>query len=117
MLQSQSTNILYIQKHFHRGKNNTYGPKQKTTYYSFSLQVVDHLLLGNEMSGLVDQRHERVEFVRPVVEQVVGVFWPLKVDDAGHSVNLCVDGLVHNEAGEELFRFLRKYWSTRTFFQ
>ena len=23
-----------------------------------SLQVVDHLLLGNEMCGLVDQRHE-----------------------------------------------------------
>lgn len=28
-----------------------------------SLQVVDHLLLGDEMRGLVDQRHERVEFV------------------------------------------------------
>lgn len=61
-----------------------------------SLQVVDHLLLGNEMCGLVDQRHERVEFVRPVVEQVVGVFRPLKVDDAGHPVDLGVDSLVYN---------------------
>lgn len=61
-----------------------------------SLQVVDHLLLGNEMRGLVDQRHERVEFVRPVVEQVIGVFRPLKVDDASHPVDLGIDGLVYN---------------------
>lgn len=61
-----------------------------------SLQVVDHFLLGNEMCGLVDQRHERVEFVRPVVEQVVGIFRPLKVDDSSQPVNLGVDGLVYN---------------------
>lgn len=61
-----------------------------------SLQVVDHLLFGDEMCGLVDQRHEGVEFVGPVVEQVVGVFGPLKVDDASHAVNLGVDGLVYN---------------------
>lgn len=68
-----------------------------------SLQVVDHLLLGDEMRGLVDQRHERVEFVRPVVEQVVGVFGPLKVDDASQPVHLSVDGLVDHESGEKFF--------------
>ena len=73
-----------------------------------SLQVVDHLLLGDEMRGLVDQRHERVEFVRPVVEQVVGVLGPLEVDDAGQAVHLGVDGLVHDEAGEELLGLLAK---------
>lgn len=57
---------------------------------------MDHLLLGNEMRGLVDQRHERVEFVRPVVEQVVGVFGPLKVDDASEPVDLGIDGLAYN---------------------
>lgn len=61
-----------------------------------SLQVVDHLLLGNQMCGLVDQRHERVEFVRPVVEQIVGIFGPLKVDDACQPVHLGIDGLVYN---------------------
>lgn len=57
---------------------------------------MDHLLLGNEMRGLVDQRHERVEFVRPVVEQVVGVLGPLKVDDASEPVDLGIDGLAYN---------------------
>lgn len=61
-----------------------------------SLQIVDHLLLGNKMRGLGDQRHEGVEFVRPVVEQVVGVFRPLKVDDAGQPVHLGIDGLVYD---------------------
>lgn len=74
-----------------------------------SLQVVDHLLLGDEMRGLVDQRHEGVEFVRPVVEQVVGVFRPLEVDDASQPVDLGVDGLVHHEAGEEFLRLLPEY--------
>lgn len=69
---------------------------------------MDHLLLGNKMRGLVDQRHERVEFVGPVVEQVIGVFGPLKVNDAGQSVDLGIDGFVNNEAGEELLRFLVK---------
>lgn len=71
-----------------------------------SLQVVDHLLLGNKVRGLVDQRHEGVEFLRPIVEQVVGIFGPLKVDDASEPVDLGVDGLVYDEAGEELLRFL-----------
>ena len=34
--------------------------------------------------------------MRPVVEQVVGVFRPLKVDDAGQPVDLGVDSLVYN---------------------
>lgn len=74
-----------------------------------SLQVVDHLLLGDKMRGLVDQGHERVEFVRPVVEQVVGVFGSLKVDDAGESVNLGINGFVHNQAGEKLLRLLPRH--------
>ncbi len=57
---------------------------------------MDHFLLGNEMCGLVDERHEGVEFVRPVVEQIIGVFGPLKVDDASQPVHLGIDGLVHN---------------------
>lgn len=69
---------------------------------------MDHLLLGNKMCGLVDQRHERVEFVGPVVEQVIGVFGPLKVNDAGQSVDLGIDGFVYNKAGEELLRLLVK---------
>lgn len=73
---------------------------------ALSLQVVDHLLLGDEVRGLVDQRHERVEFVRPVVEQVVGVFGPLEVDDASQPVHLGIDGLVDHQSGEELLRFL-----------
>lgn len=67
---------------------------------------MNHLLLGNKMCGLVDQRHERVEFVGPIVEQVVGVFGSLKVNDAGQSVHLGIDGFVYNKAGEELLRFL-----------
>lgn len=63
-----------------------------------SLQVVDHLLLGDEMRGFVDQRHEGVEFVRPVVEKVVGVFGPLKVDDASQPVDLGIDGFVYDKA-------------------
>jgi len=66
------------------------------SFVNVSLHVVDHLLLGNEMCGLGDQRHEGVEFVRPVVEQVVGVFGTLKVDDARQPVDLGVDGLVYN---------------------
>lgn len=71
-----------------------------------SLQVVDHLLLGDEMCGLVDKRHEGVEFVRPVVEQVVGIFGSLEVDDSSQTVDFGIDGLVDDEAGEELLRFL-----------
>lgn len=85
--------------HFHRRKQNKnkYEPKRKIMHSVLvSLKVVDHLLLGNEMRGFVDQRHERVEFVRPVVEQVVGVFGPLKVDDASQPVDLGIDGLVYN---------------------
>lgn len=63
-----------------------------------SLQVVDHLFLGDEMRGFVDQRHEGVEFVRPVVKQVVGVFGPLKVDDTSQPVDLGIDGLVYDKA-------------------
>lgn len=63
---------------------------------NISLQIMNHFLLGNEMCGLVDQRHKWVEFVWPVVEQVIGVFGPLKVDDASQPVNLGVDGLVYN---------------------
>lgn len=97
-LHSQTADILYIQKHvLTEGKTDKYEPKHKINHYALvSLQVVDHLLLGDEMCGFVDQRHERVEFVRPVVEQVVGVFWPLEVDDAGQPVDLGVDGLVYN---------------------
>lgn len=80
-----------------------------------SLQVVDHLLLGNEMCGFVDQRHERVEFVRPVVEEVIGVFGPLKVNDTSQSVHLGIDSFVNNKAGEELLRFLMKQVSRQTF--
>lgn len=82
-----------------------------------SLQVVDHLLLGNKVCGLVHQRHEGVEFVRPVVEQVVGVFGPLKVDDAGESVNLGINGFVHNQAGKKLFRFLPRHLGGPIIFQ
>lgn len=66
VLPSQSTSTLYFQKkHSHRRENiDKYEPKDKIMHYILvSLQVVDHLLLGNEMRGLVDQRHERVEFV------------------------------------------------------
>lgn len=42
----------------------------------------------------------------PIVEQVVGVFGSLKVNDAGQSVHLGIDGFVYNKAGEELLRFL-----------
>ena len=72
-----------------------------------SLKVMDHLLLGDEMGGLIDQRHERVELVGPVVEQVVGVLGPLEVDDAGQTVHLGIDGLVHHQGGEELLRLLQ----------
>lgn len=58
------------------------------------------------MRGLVDQRHERIEFVGPIIEQVIGVFGSLKVNDAGQSVHLGIDGFVYNKAGEELLRFL-----------
>lgn len=90
-----------------------------TAAAALSLQVVDHLLLGNEVRGLVDQWHERVEFVWPVVEQVVGVFGPLEVDDACQPVHLGVDGLVDHQSGEELLRFLvweesRSLWNRRT---
>lgn len=97
-LHSQSTNIPYIQKHSYRRKDkNKHESRHKIIHYVLvSLQVVDHLLLGNKMRGLVDQRHERVEFVRPVVEQVVGVFRPLKVDDASEPVDLGIDGLTYD---------------------
>lgn len=88
-----------FKKHFHRRKQNknNYEPKRKIMHSVLvSLKIVDHLLLGNEMRGLVDQRHERVEFVRPVVQQVVGIFGPLEVDDASQPVDLGIDGLVYN---------------------
>ena len=47
------------------------------------LQIVDHLLFGDEMCGFVDQGHEGVEFVRPVIQEVVGVLGSLEVDNAG----------------------------------
>ena len=72
-----------------------------------SLQVMDHLLLGDEMGGLVDQGHEGVELVGPVVEQVVGVLGPLEVDDTGQTVHLGIDGLVHHQGGEKLLRLLQ----------
>lgn len=74
-----------------------YESKHKIKHFVLvSLQIMNHFLLGNEMCGLVDQRHKWVEFVWPVVEQVIGVFGPLKVDDASQPVNLGVDGLVYN---------------------
>lgn len=69
---------------------------------------MDHLLLGDKMCGFVDERHEGVEFVRPVVQQVVGVFGPLEVDDACQPVHFGVDGLVHHQVGQELLRLLKK---------
>lgn len=59
------------------------------------------------MCCLVDQRHEGVEFLWPVIEEVVGIFGPLEVDDSGQAVHFGVDGFVHNEAGEKLLRFLK----------
>lgn len=103
----QSIRLLCCQKHFQiwaKRQNQTIVIMHCTA--AASLQVVDHLLLGYEVRGLVDQWHERVEFVWPVVEQVVGVFGPLEVDDACQPVHLGVDGLVDHQGGEELFRFL-----------
>lgn len=92
-----------------RQNRQTWTKRRKLHHVAGSLQVVNHLLLGDEMCGLVDQRHKRVEFVWPIVEQVVGVFGPLKVYDAGQSVDLGIDGFVYDEAGEELLWFLLKY--------
>lgn len=71
------------------------------------LQVVDHLFLGDEMCGFVDEGHEGVEFVGPVVQQIIGIFGPLEVDDACQPVHFGVDGLVHYQVGQELLRLLK----------
>lgn len=75
---------------------------------------MDHLLLGDEVCGFVDEGHERVEFVGPVVQQVIGVFGPLEVDDACQPVHFGVNGLVHHQVGEELLRLLQREEQERT---
>lgn len=80
-----------------------------------SLQGVNRLLLLGNMCGLTDQRDERAEFVWSAVEQVVGVFKPLKIDEVGQSFNLGRDGFVYNEAGYYLLRFLLRQMSNYFF--
>lgn len=61
------------------------------------LEVVDHLFFGNEMSGFVDQRHERVQFLRPVIQKIVRVFRPLEINDTSEAVHFRIDGLIDHQ--------------------
>lgn len=61
------------------------------------LEVVDHLFLGNEMSSFVDQRHERVQFLRPVVQKIVRVLRPLEINDTSEAVHFRIDGLIDHQ--------------------
>lgn len=67
---------------------------------------MDHFLLGDKVCCFVDEGHEGVQFVGPVVQQVIGVFGPLEVDDAGQAIHFGVDGLVYYQVRQELLRFL-----------
>lgn len=69
---------------------------------------MDHFLLGDEVCGFVDEGHEGVEFVGPVVQQVVGVFGPLEVDDACQTVHFGVDGLVNHQIRQERLGLLQR---------
>ena len=67
---------------------------------------MDHLFLVDEVSGLVDELHQRTEMCGPLVEDVVGVFATREVDDAGWSIRLGFHCLVHHQIRQELFCFL-----------
>lgn len=68
-----------------------------------------HLLLVDEMSGVVDKFHERVQAVGPVVEYVTRVFQGAEADDASGSVNLGLHTLAHNHCAQEFFCLLPKF--------
>ncbi len=79
---------------FHGEKRKKGVPK---TPWQALLEVVDHLFLGNEMSSFVDQRHERVQFLRPVIQKIVRVLRPLEINDTSEAVHFRIDGLIDHQ--------------------
>lgn len=65
-----------------------------------------HLLLVDEVSGVVHESHERVETVGPVIEHVARVLERTEAHDAGRPVDLGCHALAYYHRAQELFRFL-----------
>jgi hypothetical protein len=63
---------------------------------------VDHLLLVDQVRGLVDRVHELVQIVTPVVEHLVDVLLILEGDYSGQAVDLTTDRLVHHQVRKKL---------------
>lgn len=71
--------------------------------------TMHHLLLVDEVSGVVDEFHERVQAVGPVVEHITRVFQGAEAHDSGRPVNLSLHALAHNHRAQELFRLLQTF--------
>jgi hypothetical protein len=68
---------------------------------------VDHLLLVDQVRGLVDRAHERIQIVTPVVEYLVDVLLVLEGHNAGEAIDLAADRFVHDQVGEELLSLVQ----------
>ena len=66
------------------------------------------------MCGLIHKLHELIKIGRPQIENLIGLLVSGEVDDASQAVYLGVDGLLDNQFGEEILRFLGdKIWEVK----
>lgn len=67
------------------------------------LNAVDALLLVDQMTRLVDETHQLVDALRPVVQHIGRSLLRLKVNNAGRSIDLDGDRAVVDQLGQILF--------------
>ena len=70
-------------------------------------QLVHHLLLVDEVVGLVHQVHQVGHAGGPLVQHGVGVFLLAEADHAFQPVNLGLHRLADHQVGQELFSLLK----------
>lgn len=60
----------------------------------------------DQVTRLVDDRHQRIQVDRPFIENLLWRLFLLERDDVLQTVNLRADRFVRNQIREELFRFV-----------
>lgn len=67
---------------------------------------VHHFFLMDEVRCLVHQGHQRVEAAGPPVEDLAGIFALPEANHTPWAVNASINGLLHYQIREILFRIL-----------
>ena len=67
-----------------------------------------HLFFVDEVSGAIDERHERVDRVHPLIEALAVLRFAAETDDTGQAISACNDRPRHDQLAQEFFAFLSK---------